>query len=189
MKLFDRSSPIGLLPFLKDLSITLNAQRLNEGVAVRVVAHFLESEAERLYTSFTMSAIRSGALRTSASTTWPTLVQTFIQWYLTDDVLIRAYEKFTTICQLPYENENVCADRLEAEAYACTAVFSEATLMNYYERVLSAETRDVVASAVQRLDAKKRTDLSMIRWIALAEGNTHRARSGKTLPDIGIHAQ
>ena len=50
MKTFDGSSPITLLSFLKDISINFNEQRLNEGIAVRVVAHFLERDAERLYT-------------------------------------------------------------------------------------------------------------------------------------------
>lgn len=70
MKTFDGSSAIELLPFLKDVSITFNAQRLNGGVAVRFIAHLLERDAERLYKSYTMIALRSGALYGSKSVTW-----------------------------------------------------------------------------------------------------------------------
>ena len=48
MKTLDGSSPIALLPFLNDISATFSAQSLNEGLAVRVVAHFLERDAEHL---------------------------------------------------------------------------------------------------------------------------------------------
>ena len=189
MKSFDGSSPITLLSFLKDISITFNAQRLNEGVAVRVVAHFLERDAERLYTSYTMTALRSGSLRSAGSIPWPGLVNLLIRRYLTDDVLNDAYEKVATIRQLPHENENVYAYRLEDLAYSCTAVFSDAALLNYFIRGLAVEKRDVVTETHYRLPFGERNDLAAVRPIALTEGNTYRARSGKALPDIGANAQ
>lgn len=67
--------------------------------------------------------------------------------------------------------------------------FSDAALVNYYIRGLAPETRYVVAEMVQRLPFHERTDISAVRRIALAEGNTHRARSDKTLPEIGTKAQ
>ena len=189
MKTFDGSSPITLLSFLKDISITFNAQRLNEGVAVQVVAHFLERDAERLYTSYTMTALRSGSIRSSGSNPWPRLVNLVIHRYLTDDVLNDAYESVATIRQLPHENKNVYADRLEDLAYACTAVFSDAALVNYFIGGLAVETRDVVAETVYRLPFGEQNNLAAVCRIALAEGNTYRARSGKALPDIGANAQ
>lgn len=87
---FDGSSPIALIPFLKDPIIKFNAQSLSEGVTVGVVTHFLGIEAERLSTSYTMSAIHSGVPRTSVAITWPSHVQTFIEHYLTDEVLSQA---------------------------------------------------------------------------------------------------
>ena len=51
MRSFDGTDPIQLLLFLKDIRITFNSQHLTENVAVRVLAHFLEHDTERLYTS------------------------------------------------------------------------------------------------------------------------------------------
>ena len=189
MKTFDGSSPITLLSFLKDISITFNAQRLNEGAAVRVVANFLERDAERLYTSYTMTALRSRSLRSAGSISWPGLVNLLIRCYLTDDVLNDAYEKDATIRQLPHENENVYADRLEDLAYSCTAVFFDAALVNYFIRGLAVETRDIVTETVYHPPFGEGKDIAAVRRIALAEGNTYRARSGRSLSDIGANAQ
>lgn len=186
---FDGSNPIELLPFLKDVRITFNAQHLNESAVARVIAHFLERDAERLYTSFTMSAIRGAGFRTSHSITWPGLVNALIRRYLTDDVLDAAYRDVHEIRQSPHETENVYADRLEQLAYSCTAVFTDAAMVNVFVRGLAPETRDVVAETVQRLPLHERAELSVVRRIALAEGNTYMARQGKPLPDVGARAQ
>ena len=69
MRNFDGTNAIELLPFLKDVRITFNSQHLTEGVAIRVLAHFLERDAERLYTSYTMRGIRPGQLHDNVS--WP----------------------------------------------------------------------------------------------------------------------
>ena len=53
MRSLHGSDPIQLLPFLKDIRITFNPQHLTEGVAVRVLAHFLERDTDRLYMSYT----------------------------------------------------------------------------------------------------------------------------------------
>ena len=60
MRNFDGTNAIELLPFLQEVRITLNSQHLTEGVAIRVLVHFLEGDAERLYTSFNMRGIRAG---------------------------------------------------------------------------------------------------------------------------------
>ena len=67
MNRFDGTDAIRLLPFLKDIQITFNAQHLTEGVAIRVLAHFLEGDAERFYTSYTMRRLRAGQLHDSMS--------------------------------------------------------------------------------------------------------------------------
>ena len=101
MRSFDGTDAIQLLPFLKDIRITFNAQHLAEGVAVRVFAHFLERDAERLYTSYTMRGLRAGELHDDIS--WPGLVNQFIKRYLTDDVLGEAYDAVATARQQPHE--------------------------------------------------------------------------------------
>ena len=48
MRTFDRTNLIELLPFLNDVRITFKSQDITEGVAIRVLAQFLERVAERL---------------------------------------------------------------------------------------------------------------------------------------------
>ena len=178
---FDGTDAIQLLPFLKDIRISFNAQHLTEGVAVRVFAHFLEHDAERLYTSYTMRGLRAGQLHDDIS--WPGLVKRFIKRYLTDDVLGEAYDVAATARQQSHETENAYADRFESAAFRCTALFTDQTLAHYFVRGLALATRTAVAEAFQRLPGSQRTDLSSIRRIATAEGTTFRARRGLPLPD------
>lgn len=181
MENFDGSKAILLLPFLKDVQITFNAQKINEGTAIRVFAHFVERDAERLYTLYMMPSVRSGGL--NSEVTWSRMINTLIKRYITDEVLGDALNAVTTISQLPHETENVYADRLETHAYLCTAVFTDQALVNYFIRGLSPTMRDAVAEAAQRLPYHQRTDFSVIRRVAMAEGNTYRALLGRPLPD------
>ena len=126
MRSFDGSDPIQMLPFLKDIQITFNSQHLIEGVAVRVLAHFLERDAERLCTSYTMCGLRAGQLHDDVS--WPGLVNQFLKRYLTDDVLGEAYDAVTTARQQSHETESTFADQLETTAFRCTEAFSEQSL-------------------------------------------------------------
>ena len=123
MRRFDGTDPIQLLPFLKNIWITFNSQHLTEVVAVRVLAHFLERDAERLYTSFTMRGLCAGQLHDDL--TWLGLVNQFLNRYLNDDVLGEAYDAVATARQQSHETESTFADRLESAAFRCTAVFSE----------------------------------------------------------------
>ena len=149
----------------------------------------MERDAQRLHTSYAMTALRSGSLRSAGPISWPGLVNLLIRRYLTGDVPNHAYEKVATIRQLPHEKENVYANRLEDLAYSCTAVFSDSALVNHFICGLAVETRDVMTEAVYRLLFGERNDLAAVRCIALAEGNTYRVRSRKALPDIGANAQ
>ena len=90
MKSFDGTDAIQLLPFLKYIRINFNPSHLTEGVAIRVFAHFLEQDAERLYASYIMRGLRDGQLH--EDTSWPGLVNQFIKRYLTDDVLREALD-------------------------------------------------------------------------------------------------
>ena len=181
MRSFDGTDAIQLLPFLKDIRITFTAQHLTEGVAVRVFAHFLERNAERLYSSFTMRELHAGQLHDDIS--WPGLVNQFIKRYLTDDVLGEAYYAVETARKQPHETENAYADRLESATFRCTAVFTEQAPAHYFVRGLAPATRTAVAETVQRLPGSQKTDLSSLRRIATAEGTTFRARRGLPLLD------
>ena len=72
MRSFDGTDAIQIPPILKDIRITFIAQNLTEGAAVRVFVHFLECDAERLYTSHTMRGLRAGQIHDDIS--WPVLV-------------------------------------------------------------------------------------------------------------------
>ena len=181
MRSFDGTDPIQLLPFLKDIWITFNSQHLTEGVAVRVLAHFLERDRERLYTSYTMRGLRPGQLHDDVS--WPGLVNQFLKRYLTDDVLGEAYDAVATARQQSHEMKSTFADRLDTAAFRCTAVFSEQSLAHYFVRGLAPATRAAVSETVQPLQSRQKTDLPTNPRIATAEGTTYRARCGLPLPD------
>ena len=181
MRSFDGTDPIQLLPFLKDIRITFNSQHLTEGVAVRVLAHFLERDGERLYTSYTMRGLRAGQLHDEVSGLG--LVNQFLKHYLTEDVLGEAYDAVATARQQSHETESTFADRLETAAFRCTEVFSEQSLAHYFVRGVAPATRAAVSETIQQLPSRQKIDLPTIRRIATAEGTTHRARRNLPMPD------
>ena len=181
MRSFDGTDPIQLLPVLKDIRITFNSRHLTESVALRVLVHFLERDAERQYTSCTRRGLRDGQLHEDVG--WPGLVNPFLKRYLTDDVLDEAYDAVATGRQQPHETKSTFADRLETAAFQCTAVFSEQSLAHYFVRGLALATSAAVSETVQRLTSKQKTGLPTIRRIATAEGTTYRARRILPLPD------
>ena len=146
MRNFDGTNAIELPPFLKDVHITFNPRHLTEGVAIRVLAHFLGRDAERLYTSYTMRGICAGQLHDDMS--WPGHINQFIKRYLTDDILGVAHDAVLSAHQKAHETENAFADRLESNAFKCTAVFSEQALAHYFVRGLAPATRAAVSEAV-----------------------------------------
>lgn len=140
METFDGSRPIALLPLFKDINITFNTQKISEVTAFRVLAHFVERDAERLYTLYLMTNVRVGALCSSISS--PRLINTLIKQNLTEDVLSDAHNAVNTVHQLPHESEAVDADKLESVAYNCTALFTEHALVNFfYSRSLAYDPR------------------------------------------------
>ena len=166
---------------MKDIWITFNSQHLTEGVAVRVLAHFLERDAERLYTSYTVRGLLAGQLHDDVS--WVGLVNPFLKRYLNDDVLGEAYDAVATARQQSHETESKFEDRLETAVFRCTAVFPEQSLAHYFVWGLAPATCATVSEIVQRLPSHQMTDLPTIRRISTAEGTTYRARSGLPLPD------
>lgn len=88
MRNVDGTDPDQLLPFLKDIRITFSSQHLTESVVVRVLAHFLECDEERLYKRYTMSGLRAGQLHDDVG--WPGLVNRFLNRYLADDMSVEA---------------------------------------------------------------------------------------------------
>ena len=181
MRSFDGTDSIQLLQFLKYIRITFNSQHLTEGVAVRVLAHFLVRDAERLYTSYTMRGLRTGQLHDNVS--YPGLVNQFLKRYLTDGVLGESYDAVATARQQSHETESTFADQLETAAFRCTGVFSEQTHAHYFVRGLAPAIRAAVSETVQRLPGSQKNDLPTIRRIAAAEGTTYRAWCGLPLPD------
>ena len=181
MKSLDGTDAIQFLPSLREIRITFNAQHLIEGVAIRVFAHFPERDAERLYTSYTMRGLRAGQLHDDTS--WPGLVNQFIQRYLTEDVLGEAIDAVASARQLPHETENTFVERLESAAFRSTAVFSEQALAQYFVSGFSTATRAAVGETMQSLLGQQKTELSPIRHIATVERTTYRARGGLPLPD------
>ena len=111
---------------------------------------------------------------TNRTYTWPYVVHSLIGRYLTDMDLQDAYDRVTLIPQRP--NENDYADRIAAAARNCAKVFEEQALVHYYVRGLLATTRERVTEDLRRLPEKERNDLTAIRRLATAQGNTYRAQ-------------
>lgn len=82
---------------------------MNDGIAFDLLAHFVERDAENLYTTYSMTNVRVGALRSSIN--WPGPIKVLTKRYFTDNVLVDAHNAFITVHNLLYESEVVCADR------------------------------------------------------------------------------
>ena len=87
-----------------------------------------------------------------------------------------AYDRVTLIAQRPNEDENDYADRIAAAARDCANVFEDHALVQYYVRGLLATTLERVTEDLRRLPEKERNDLTAIRRIATAQGNTYPAQ-------------
>ena len=169
---FDGKKPIALLTFLSQLREGLNTLGVSEAAAVRVLAFLLAGDAKSFYDSVTMSGTRS---RTVTQTyTWSHVVHSLIDRYLTDTELQDAYDRVTLIAQRT--NENEYADRISEAARDCAKVFEDHALVHYYVRGLLGKTRERVIEDLRRLPEKERHDLTAVRRLAMAKGNTYRAQ-------------
>ena len=176
---FSGGKPLRLLGLFHTLKKGFDALGIAEAMACRALHFFLTGEAERFYESqSTPGYLTSGMTRRF---TWPHLVDAFLKRYLTDDVLTEAMEKVTRIAQKPGENESDYSNRLVNAAQECSNVFTERELVNHFISGLRPTTRSMISERLMTLPAQQRSDLTVVRRMALAEGNTYRAR----LKDVG----
>ena len=75
---------------------------------------------------------------------------------------------------------NAYADGIIAAPHDCSNVFEDHTLVHYYVRGLLETSRDKVIEDMRRLPEHEQRDLTSIRRLAFAEGNTVRAQSQAT---------
>ena len=171
---FDGKKPIALLTFLSQLREGLIALGVSEAAAVRVLAFLLAGDAKSFYDSVTMSGTRS---RTVTQTyTWPPVLHTLIDRYLTDKELQNAYDRATLIARRPNETGNEYADRISEAARDCVNVFEHRALVHYYVRGLLETTRERVIEDLRRLPEKERHNLTALRGLEMAQGNMYRAQ-------------
>ena len=81
------------------------------------------------------------------------------------------------ISQKPAEDENAYADRISAASHDCSNVFEDHSLVHYYVRGLLETSRDKVIEDMRRLPEPEQRDLTSVRRLAFALGNTVRAQS------------
>ena len=125
-----------------------------------VLAFLLAGVAKSFYYSVTMSGTRS---RTVTQTyTWPHVVHSLTDSYLTDTELQNAYDRVTLIAQRTNETENEYADRISEAARDCANVFEDHALVQYYVRVLLETIRERVIEDLRRLPEKERHDLTAV---------------------------
>ena len=121
-----------------------------------------------------MSGTRS---RTVTQTyTWPHVVHSLIDLYLTDTELQNAKDRVTLVAQRTDETENEYADRISEAARDCANVFEDRALVHHYVRGLLETTRERVIEDLRRLPEKERHDLTAVQWLAMAQGNTYCAQ-------------
>ena len=134
--------------------------RVPEAAAVRSLHFLLEGEARTFYESFaargTLSATRS------RKCTWPPLVHSLLDRYLTDSDLQEAHDRVTLIWHKGTEDENAYAARIISASYDCLNVFEDHTLVHYYVRGLddACHARDTqyfnLTGVIKELDGKER---------------------------------
>ena len=107
--------------------------------------------------------------------TWE-LVDSFIKRNLTDYILKAAYDQITDAKQEQYEDENTFADRLILAARESCNVFEDRERVNYYIRGLLPSTHDAVTERVRQLPTQEQGDITGVRRMTQAEGNTYPAR-------------
>ena len=122
-QVFDGTEPIKLLEFLATVREGFNEVRASEALAVLALEYYLDGQAKTLYT-----ALNTPGAQTTNSIlggTWPALVDSFINRYLTDDILQAAYEKITDPKRKQEEEENASANRLISAARESCNVFED----------------------------------------------------------------
>ena len=133
----------------------LSALGVADAAAVRVLVFMLDEDAKPFYDSVTMNGPPSrNANRTY---TWPYVVPSLIERYLTDTELQDAYDRVALIAQRPNENGNDYADRVEVAARDCASVFGDHALVHYHLRGLLATTRECVTQDLPRPPEKNET--------------------------------
>ena len=95
---------------------------------------------------------------------------------MTDSELEKAHDGVTLISQKPTENENAYADRIIAASHDCSNLFEDHTLVHYYVRGLLGANRDKVVENLRRLPEHEKRNITSIRQLAVAQGNTVRAQ-------------
>ena len=173
IKNFSGKHPARVITFLKQFKIACDLSGIHEGLAVRLVSFFLEGDAYSFYTTMTTAAFRKPGPN-QRQLAWPVLVHRLLKRYCSEDVLAKAYEKVTRARQRDNEGEGEFADRIQESAIECGDVFDERTLVSYYVSGLLPTTRYHISEAV--LHAGEEVDLSVVRRMAIAAGETHRAQ-------------
>ena len=142
IKPFNGTNPIKLLRYFAEFRHGFDALGVLEAAAVLSHHFLLEGEARTFYESFaargTLSATRSREF------TWPHVIHTLLDRYLTDSELQKAHDRVTLIPQKPAEDENAYADQIIAASHDCSNVFEDPTLVHYYVRGLLETSRDKV---------------------------------------------
>jgi hypothetical protein len=130
---FSGNPAIGILRFLRTLRIAFDDTGLSEGVALRVIPHFLD---EPVATSFQRALrIHGGSLSTyAAAVSW------FIATYAPESVVTSKLREISLLNRDGGESVNTFATRLQAEASLLGDLISERSLCTYFYAGLDTAT-------------------------------------------------
>ena len=92
----------------------------------------------------------------------------------------KAHDRVTSISQRLAEDENAYADRIIAASHVFSNVFEDHTFVHYYVRGILETSREKVIEDMRSLPEHEQRDLTSIRRLAFAQGNSVRAQSQAT---------
>ncbi len=174
---FEGHKAISLLGFLTEYKRGCDQLEIFEGMAVAILHFFLGKEPQQFAES-----LRRVGLSGTHQVTWPTLVNEFIERYLTDEVLEEAYDAVVRTAQRPNVDELAYSERLRDAALACPNVFAESQLINLCLKGLHAP---IQARVPNNSDGKSYPALAHFAlkhgksYRAERKGDTHRGSSSK----------
>ncbi len=147
---------INLLGVLTEYKRGCDQLEIFEGMAVAILHFFLGKETQQF-----AETIRRVGVSGTDEVTWHTLVNAFIERYLTDEILEEAYEAVVRTAQRPNEDELAYSDRPRNAALACPNVFAESQLINLYVKGLHAP---IQARKADYSDIKSYTALAQLEF-------------------------
>ena len=153
---------MALLAFLHDLVEAFDGRQFSEATAVQPLGLWLTDRAKSVYDSL----IRNGRSTTQSRmrTTWPFMVHTLLDKFITNDLLRDERKVVTDARQKENESVKEYARRLEEAADLCRHVFTQTELVHCF--VLGLHPSTMVLVHIQLGDDTDKADFVTVQYLA-----------------------